>query len=151
MKALLQRVSAASVFVGKDVVAEIGRGMLIFLGVEKGDAMNDLEYLSRKICSVRIFDDESGRMNLSISDVSGEILLVSQFTLAADCRKGSRPSFDKAEDPPKAEKMYIEMANKLRKEGIRLAEGIFGARMKVHLINDGPVTILLDSSKGGSV
>ncbi len=151
MKALLQRVSAASVFVGKDVVAEIGRGMLIFLGVEKGDAMNDLEYLSRKICSVRIFDDESGRMNLSISDVSGEILLVSQFTLAADCRKGSRPSFDKAEDPPKAEKMYIEMANKLRKEGIRLAEGIFGASMKVHLINDGPVTILLDSSKGGSV
>ncbi len=151
MKALLQRVSAASVFVGKDVVAEIGRGMLIFLGVEKGDAMNDLDYLSRKICSVRIFDDESGRMNLSISDVSGEILLVSQFTLAADCRKGSRPSFDKAEDPPKAEKMYIEMANKLRKEGIRLAEGIFGARMKVHLINDGPVTILLDSSKGGSV
>ncbi len=150
MKALLQRVSAASVFVGKDVVAEIGMGMLIFLGVEKGDAMKDLEYLSRKICSVRIFDDESGKMNFSVADVSGEILLVSQFTLAADCRKGNRPSFDRAEDPVKAEEMYLEMANKLRNEGIRLSEGIFGAHMKVHIVNDGPVTILLDSAKGFS-
>lgn len=148
MKALLQRVSAASIVVGNDVVAEIGKGMLIFLGVEKGDTMSDLEYLARKLCSIRIFDSEYGKMNLSVTDVSGEVLLVSQFTLAADCRKGNRPSFDRAEIPVKAEEMYLEMAKKLRKAGIRLAEGRFGAHMKVHILNDGPVTILLDSAKG---
>jgi D-tyrosyl-tRNA(Tyr) deacylase len=148
VKALLQRVSAASIVVGNDVVAEIGKGMLIFLGVEKGDTMSDLEYLARKLCSIRIFDSEYGKMNLSVTDVSGEVLLVSQFTLAADCRKGNRPSFDRAEIPVKAEEMYLEMAKKLRKEGIRLAEGRFGAHMKVHILNDGPVTILLDSAKG---
>ena len=147
MKALLQRVSAASIVVGNDVVAEIGKGMLIFLGVEKGDTMSDLEYLARKLCSIRIFDSEYGKMNLSVTDVSGEVLLVSQFTLAADCRKGNRPSFDRAEIPVKAEEMYLEMAKKLRKEGIRLREGRFGAHMKVHILNDGPVTILLDSVK----
>lgn len=150
MKALLQRVIAASVSVEDGVVAEIGKGLLIFLGVEKGDTAGDLDYLAGKIRNIRIFEDEAGKMNLSVVDVAGEVLVVSQFTLAADCRKGNRPSFDGAEEPVRAEEMYLEMARRLSEEGIRVFEGRFGAYMKIHLINDGPVTILLDSRKGGT-
>jgi D-tyrosyl-tRNA(Tyr) deacylase len=148
MKALLQRVTSASVVVEDKVIVEIGKGLLVFLGVEKGDTGNDVDYLAGKICNLRIFEDEGGKMNLSIVDVSGEVLVVSQFTLAANCRKGNRPSFDKAEGSVKAEGIYLEMVNKLSKEGLHVSEGRFGAHMKVRLVNDGPVTILLDSAKG---
>ncbi len=148
MKAVIQRVSAASVIVDEEMTAEIGRGLLVLLGIEKGDTSGDLDYLEGKIRNLRIFEDEAGKMNLSVIDVAGEALVVSQFTLAADCRKGNRPSFDNAEDPVKAEEMYRKMVNKLSGDGIRVSEGRFGARMKIRLINDGPVTILLDSLRG---
>ena len=148
MKALLQRVAAASAVVEEKVIAEVGNGLLVFLGVEKGDTTEDLDYIAGKIRNLRIFEDEAGKMNLSVIDVAGDALVVSQFTLAADCRKGNRPSFDEAEGPVKAEEMYQEMVRKLSEEGIRVSEGRFGALMKIHLINDGPVTILLDSRKG---
>jgi D-tyrosyl-tRNA(Tyr) deacylase len=149
MKALLQRVVAASVIVGDKMIAEIGRGMLVFLGVEKSDSKKDLDYLAGKISNLRIFDDEAGKMNLSVRDVGGEVLVVSQFTLAADCRKGNRPSLDSAESPEKAEDIYREMGKKLLNYGIRVAEGKFGAHMQVRLVNDGPVTIWLDSRQRG--
>ena len=148
MKALLQRVAAASVVVEEKVIAEVGNGLLVFLCIEKGDTREDLDYLAEKIRNLRIFEDEAGKMNLSVIDVAGDALVVSQFTLAADCRKGNRPSFDEAEGPVKAEEMYREMVRKLSGEGIGVSEGRFGALMKIHLINDGPVTILLDSRKG---
>lgn len=148
MKALLQRVAAASVSVDEELIADIGKGLLVLLGVEKGDTGGDLDYIAGKIRNLRIFEDEAGKMNLAIIDVAGEALVVSQFTLAADCRKGNRPSFDNAEDPERAEEMYREMVNKLSGDGIRVSEGRFGAHMKIRLINDGPVTILLDSRKG---
>jgi len=146
MKALLQRVSGASVVVKDTTVAEIGRGMLVFLGVEKEDGVNDLEYLVRKIGGLRIFGDAAEKMNLSVKDIRGEVLVVSQFTLGANCRKGNRPSFDKAEGPARAEELYLEMVRRLSGDGLRVAAGRFGAHMKVHLVNDGPVTIMLDSA-----
>jgi D-tyrosyl-tRNA(Tyr) deacylase len=148
MKALLQRVAAASVVVEEKVIAEIGRGLLVFLGVEKGDTLTDLDYLAGRIRNLRIFEDEEGKMNLSVADISGEVLVVSQFTLAADLRKGNRPSFDNAEAPERAEEMYREMIKKMTGGGLRVCEGRFGAHMKIHLVNDGPVTILLDSRRG---
>ena len=146
MKALLQRVTAAAVLVEDEVVAEIGKGLLVFLGVERGDSGSDLDYIEGKIRNARIFDDKNGKMNLSVTDVAGEVLVVSQFTLAADCRRGNRPSFDNAEAPLKAEEMYRAMVKKLIGDGLRVSEGRFGGRMKVRLINDGPVTILLESA-----
>jgi D-tyrosyl-tRNA(Tyr) deacylase len=147
MKALIQRVSEAKVIIENNVVSEIGKGILLFLGVEKGDTTNDIEYLTKKIMNLRIFEDNNKKMNLSILDVNGEILVVSQFTLLANCKKGNRPSFDNAEEPSKAINIYENFINKLSIPGINIKTGRFGAYMQIYLINDGPVTIILDSKK----
>ena len=145
MKALIQRVSEANVTIDGNTVAKIGKGILVFLGIEKGDTEKDIEYMVKKVSNLRIFENIREKMNLSIQDIQGEVLVVSQFTLAADCKKGNRPSFDSAEEPARAEDMYIKFIDKLRKNGLRVATGEFGAYMQVYLINDGPVTIILDS------
>jgi len=147
MKALIQRVSEAKVDISKRTVARIQKGMLVFFSVLKGDTDADLEYLVKKISQLRIFEDDQKKLNLSIQDINGEVLIVSQFTLSADCRKGNRPSFDSAEDPLKAKDMYIKFVERLRESGLKVDTGDFGSFMQVHLINDGPVTILLDSRK----
>lgn len=145
MKALIQRVAQARVEVDAKTIGQINKGILAFLAVEKGDEERDLDFIVRKLTNLRIFYDEHGKMNLSVTDISGEVLVVSQFTLAADCRKGNRPSFDSAEEPSKAEAMYLRAVEKLRSAGLQISHGEFAADMQVSLINDGPVTFMLDS------
>lgn len=147
MRAVIQKVKNANVKVDGDTVGEIQKGFLVFLGIEAGDTQSDLAYIVGKISKIRIFEDADDKMNLSIKDVGGEILSISQFTLLGDARKGNRPSFTGAEKPEKAKEIYLEFNEELRKEGIKVAEGIFQADMEVSLVNDGPVTILLDSRK----
>lgn len=137
MRALIQRVTSASVKVDGEIIGKIGKGFLIFLGVYEEDT-------EEKIVNLRIFNDENDKMNLSIKDVKGEILLISQFTLCADTRKGNRPSFISAKNPNEANEIYEKTIESIRNEGIIVEKGIFGADMKVELLNDGPVTILLD-------
>ena len=144
MKAVIQRVKEARVVIDGRAAAGIGRGILLLLGVERGDAEGDVDYLVKKVSAMRIFEDAGGRMNLSLRDTGGSLLLVSQFTLAADCSKGTRPSFDRAEEPLRAEELYEKAAAAFRAEGIPTQTGVFGAAMEVGLVNDGPVTIVLD-------
>ena len=145
MIALLQRVSEAKVTVGDKIAGEIGPGLLIFLGVFQNDAQEDTKFLTNKIVHLRIFDDDAGKMNRSLLDVEGAVLVVSQFTLCADTKKGRRPSFIKAAQPKLGEKIYNNFIQDLKKRGVSVATGIFGAMMDVQLVNDGPVTFLLDS------
>ncbi len=144
MRAVLQRVEKAQVAVSDRIVAQIGRGILVFLGVAAEDNESDADYLCEKIIHLRIFDDENKKMNLSLLDISGEMLLVSQFTLLADCRNGRRPSYTHAEKPERALFLYDYLAKQAGRH-VRVAKGEFKAMMRVTLTNDGPVTILLDS------
>ena len=145
MRVVLQRVSHASVTVEEKVIGQIQRGFLLLVGVTHDDAMEDMEYLVRKIVQMRIFEDEEGKLNRSIQDIGGEILSVSQFTLYADTKKGNRPSFSKAAPGDVAIEMFEQFNGLLRDTGIPVETGQFGADMKVELLNDGPVTIMLDS------
>ncbi|HUT76106.1 MAG TPA: D-aminoacyl-tRNA deacylase [Polyangia bacterium] len=147
MRAVLQRVSRASVSVDGIKVGRIDRGLLIYLGVGRGDDGRDVEYLAAKIAGLRIFPDEVHSMNRSVLDVGGAALVVSQFTLHGDVRRGKRPSFDGAMEPGAAEALYEELATRLEAHGVPVARGVFGAMMQVESVNDGPVTILLDSTK----
>lgn len=144
MKIVLQRVSSASVETDGEICGKIGRGYLIFLGVGHDDTEQDCERLAGKILNLRIFPDENGKINLSLSDVGGEILIVSQFTLYADCRKGNRPNFIQAGSPGKAEYLYNYFIDYCRNKGAKTETGIFGADMKVSLCNDGPFTLILE-------
>jgi D-aminoacyl-tRNA deacylase len=146
MKALVQRVSEARVTVGEETIGEIGPGLLVLLGVEVGDGAAAADLLARKIAALRIFEDAAGKMNLAVRDVGGAVLAISQFTLAADLRKGNRPSFIRAAPPEAAEPLYEQFCLRLREAGLPVATGRFGAHMAVRLINDGPVTIWLDSA-----
>ncbi|MDA8088084.1 MAG: D-aminoacyl-tRNA deacylase [Nitrospiraceae bacterium] len=146
MRAVVQRVLSASVSVGGEVVSSVGAGLLVFLGVEKADTAEDAAYLAGKISRLRIFERD-GRMDLSVLDTGGEVLAVSQFTLAADLRKGNRPSFDRAEAPEKAVVLYNLFMENLRENGVRVNAGVFGADMKISLVNDGPVTFVIYSGR----
>ena len=147
MKALLQRVSTARVDIAGETVGEIGRGLLVLLGVGQGDAEADARYLAEKSAGLRIFEDDQGKMNRSVEEAGGEMLVVSQFTLYGDCRKGRRPGFSSAALPEEADRLYRFYVDCLRQRGMKVATGIFQAEMAVELVNDGPVTLLLDSRR----
>ena len=150
MKAVLQRAAAALVTVDDKLVGSIGQGILVLLGVEQGDGPGDVDWMVRKIAEIRMFEDDAGKMNRSVEEIGGAVLVVSQFTLCADCRKGRRPSFVKAADPDLAEKLYKGCADGLRRRGLPVETGKFAAMMDVSLVNDGPVTFLLESPKDAS-
>ena len=145
MKVVVQRVSQASVCVGGETVGRIGKGILIFVGVGTEDTEEDADYLVQKIVQLRIFEDAEGKMNLSSFDVQAELLVVSQFTLYGDCTKGNRPSFVKAAEPKKAERLYNLFISKTKSLGVKVKFGIFKAMMEVELVNDGPVTIIIQN------
>ena len=147
MRCVIQRVSEAAVRVDGEVIGQIGKGYMALIGVEVEDTQEDLNYIAKKVSGLRIFEDENGKMNLSLADVQGQILAISQFTLFGDARGGRRPSFITAARPDLAVPMYEKLVQTWRGEGIHVEMGRFGADMKVSLVNDGPVTILLDSRK----
>jgi D-tyrosyl-tRNA(Tyr) deacylase len=145
MRAVVQRVKSAAVHVEGRITGEIGQGLLVLVGVGRGDGEKDITYLASKLPELRIFEDTSGKFNLSLKEVGGRMLVVSQFTLYGDCRKGRRPSFIEAAEPAEAKRLYEQLILKLRGQGVSVETGEFQAKMEVRLINDGPVTILLDS------
>lgn len=147
MRAVVQRVKSGSVTVDGQVTGQINKGFVVLLGVGKADDEKDADYIADKVTNLRVFEDENGKMNLSLADVGGEVLSVSQFTLFGDCRKGRRPGFTEAGDPETANRLYRYFNEKLRGNGVTVAEGIFQADMLVDIQNDGPVTLLLDSTK----
>lgn len=147
MRAVVQRVSSSSVSVDGKITGKIARGLMVLVGVENGDTQKDAEYISSKVAGLRIFEDENDKMNLSVKDVGGEILAVSQFTLLGDVRKGKRPSFTQAARPEEAKALYRKFIELMEAEGLHVEEGVFQADMMLDIRNDGPVTILLDSNK----
>jgi len=147
MRAVIQRVTRASVAIGGKINGEIGRGMLLFLGIRSADLVGDVQWLAEKAIHLRMFEDQQGKMNNSLADIGGEMLIVSQFTLYGDCRKGRRPGFSSAAPPEIAEPLYLQFIEEVRKRKVGVATGIFQAAMEVELVNDGPVTLLLDSEK----
>lgn len=147
MRAVVQRVSEASVTVNGEIIGEIGQGLVVLLGIGQQDTGKDIDYLVDKIINLRIFEDDNGKMNLSLLDKQASLLVVSQFTLYGDCRKGRRPSFINAARPEEAEKLYNDFVQKCRDCGINVQTGQFQAEMTVRIYNDGPVTLLVDSSK----
>jgi len=147
MRFVCQRVSHAKVEVEGKVVGEIERGLLVYLGVGKGDTADDAQFIAGKLVNLRIFADEAGKMNRSVMDIGGKILLISNFTLHGDCRKGRRPGFDAAADPSLAEQFYEKVADLIAESGVAVEKGVFGGYMQVTSQNDGPVTFLLDSSR----
>lgn len=147
MRSVVQRVDRASVHVGDKLISEIEKGLLVLIGIEQGDVEKDADYLSDKIANLRIFEDKQGKMNLSLLDLQGEMLVVSQFTLLGDCRKGRRPSFTTAETPNRARLLCDYFVQKTKNKKIRVAQGEFQAMMSIELVNNGPVTMLLDSRR----
>lgn len=144
MKVLIQRVLSSDVKIDGEIVSKIGKGILALVGIEKGDTREQVEKLAKKVVNLRIFPDENDKMNLSLVDVHGEMLIVSQFTLCGDCKKGTRPSFDKSAPPDIANELYEYFVSQVKTYGIKTGTGKFGAMMKVSLINDGPVTFMLE-------
>lgn len=147
MRTVIQRVKEAKVSVEEKIVAKIGRGMVILLGIGKDDREEDAKYLTDKIFSLRIFEDKKNRMNLSLLDIKGEVLVVSQFTLYGDTKRGRRPSFTQAAEPKKAEELYEKFISLLKEYNLKVASGAFGAKMLVEIHNDGPVTFIIDTEK----
>lgn len=147
MRAVIQRVSQAKICEGEKIIAEIKKGFVVLVGIAKNDKIEDVAFLAKKISQMRIFNDENQKMNLSLEDIKGEVLLVSQFTLLGDARKGRRPNFSEAETPQRAKEIYDYLIGKLKELNVSIKSGNFGAMMDIHLINDGPVTIILDTKK----
>ena len=147
MRAVVQRVARASVTVGDRVVGRIDRGLVVFIGVAGGDGSADIAYIASKVCDLRVFADEAGRMNRSVIEVGGALLAISQFTLLGDVRRGRRPAFDDAEEPEGARRIYEEVVSAFRARGVPVETGTFGAHMTIEVVNDGPVTVLIDSRK----
>jgi D-tyrosyl-tRNA(Tyr) deacylase len=146
MRVVIQRVLEATVKVNDELVGQIGKGLLVYLSVGKGDGLKDAEFIADKLVNLRIFADEAGKMNRSVIDIGGQILLVSNFTLHGDCRKGRRPGFDAAAEPVLAQQLYEKVIELVGQQGVSVEKGVFGEYMHVRSINDGPVTFLLDSS-----
>lgn len=147
MRAVVQRVKKSSVTVDSQITGKIDKGLMALIGVEEGDTEKDAAYIADKITGLRIFEDEEGKMNLSVKDIGGDVLAVSQFTLLGDVRKGKRPSFTAAAAPEEANELYRKVVEEIKKNGLHVEEGVFRADMLVEIYNDGPVTILLDSNK----
>lgn len=145
MRAVIQRVKEARVKIENEIVGKIGKGLLVLLGVKGGDSAKDIKYLAEKILNLRIFPDEQGKMNRSLLEIKGQVLIVPQFTLYGDCKKGKRPSFVQAASSEVAEKLYQEFVKEIKKSGLKTETGKFGALMQVELVNEGPVTLILES------
>ena len=143
MKAVIQRVNQATLSVDGEIISHIGKGLCVYFGVERGDDESLLDYYAKKISQMRIFEDDNGKMNLSALDLNYEILLISQFTLCANCSRGNRPDFFGAEEPTRAKELYLSLGKKLSEKGVKVAYGVFGADMTIEQVNGGPVTIIL--------